>query len=234
MAEGKQEDTQQAIDAPAEANRQEPQAQTTQNEPARGSGSLPLVLSGIAVLLAALALVANQMGHRQPRTDPMALMNTKLGQIEARISDVETQVHNDKLDNANMQLQGILLELRHLSAIADDATRSKIEQAYRLLQPLSEPETRVKAQVDMQSTEAPENQSQPEPAAAPPAESATPSPAPPPTPEKPAEGAAPTAPATGSVAPAETPTPKADSGSTDQTAPPAAAPSDKPEQPAPS
>jgi len=44
--------------------------------------------------------------------------------------------------------------------VADDATRQKIDQAYGLLKSLSGPASEVKAEVDMQSTEAPENQSQ--------------------------------------------------------------------------
>jgi len=136
--------------------------------------SLPLVLSGIAVLIAALALVANQMGNRAPRIDPIDTMNSKLGQIEARIGDVESQLVSDKLDGVSVQLKRIMFELEQLSSIADDATRSKINQAYQILKPLSEPDTKVKAEVDMQSTVAPENQSQTEPAASGPSEDASP------------------------------------------------------------
>ncbi|OIQ02824.1 MAG: hypothetical protein COS82_00635 [Zetaproteobacteria bacterium CG06_land_8_20_14_3_00_59_53] len=124
--------------------------------------SLPLVLSGIAVLIAALALIANQMGQPAPRIDPFEAMNNKLGQIEARIGDMESQLTSDKLDGVSMQLKRILLELEQLSMMADETTRSKIEQARQLLQPLSEPATSVKAEVDAQSTLAPENQTAPD------------------------------------------------------------------------
>ena len=148
-------------------NQEEPRPEGT--EVREKGNSLPLILSGIAVLLAALALIANLMGNQTPRVDPLQAVNSKLGQIEARIGDVETQLTSDKLDGVNMQLKRIMLELDQLSSIADDATRSKIRQAYQLLKPLSEPATRVKAEVDVQSTVMPENQTQPEEPAAIPA-----------------------------------------------------------------
>ena len=135
---------------------------TAKEEVQSTGSSLPLVLSGIAVLLAALALIANQMGQPEPRMDPLDAVNSKLGQIEARIGDMESQLTNDKLDVVNMRLKRILLDLEQLSTVADDATRSKINQAYQLLEPLTGPATKVKAEVDVQSTIALENQSQSE------------------------------------------------------------------------
>lgn len=132
------------------------------NEPGGFRNSLPLVLSGIAVLIAALALIANQMAQPAPRIDPFDAVNNKLGQIEARIGDMESQLTIDKLDGASMQLKRILLDLEQLSQIADETTRSSIDQAYQLLKPLSDPASSVKAEVDVQSTMEPENQSAPE------------------------------------------------------------------------
>jgi len=124
----------------------------------RPGNSLPLVLSGIAVLLAALALIANQMGQPEPRMDPLDALNSKLGQIEARLGDMESQLTSDKLDVVNMKLKKILLDLEQLSAVADDATRQKIDQAYGLLKALSGPAIKVQAEVDIQGTVVPENQ----------------------------------------------------------------------------
>lgn len=134
----------------------------TPGKPREGGGlhnTLPLVLSGIAVLIAALALIANQMSRPAPGIDPVQLVNSKLGQIEARIGDMESQLNNDKLSGVQMQLKRIMLELEQLSRLADDSTRSKINEAYNLLKPLSEPATSIKAEVDMQSTLKGENQS---------------------------------------------------------------------------
>ena len=137
-------------------NRAKEEVQNNGSE--RPGNSLPLVLSGIAVLLAALALIANQMGQPEPRMDPLDAVNSKLGQIEARIGDMESQLTSDKLDVVNMQLKRILLDLEQLSAVADDATRQKIDQAYGLLKSLSGPAVRVQAEVDIQGTAMPENQ----------------------------------------------------------------------------
>jgi len=134
-------------------------SENTAKEEVQSTGnSLSLVLSGIAVLLAALALIANQMGQPEPRMDPLDAVNSKLGQIEARIGDMESQLTSDKLDVVNMQLKKILLDLEQLSAVADDATRQKIDQAYGLLKSLSGPAAKVHAEIDMQSAVVPENQ----------------------------------------------------------------------------
>ncbi len=156
-------------------NSNSPEAKTEVEKNGRNNNLLPMVLSGLAVLIAALALIANQMGQPASNADPFEAMNSKLGQIEARIGDVESQVISDKMDGVQIQLKRILLDLEQLATVADDATRSKIDQAYHLLKPLSMPATAVKAEVDMQSTTAPENQSQLEEAFAPaPAEEAAP------------------------------------------------------------
>lgn len=136
------------------------EVQSAGNKPGeqRSGNPLPLILSGLAVLLAALALIANQMGQPAQNINPLETVNSKLGQIEARIGDMESQLTNDKLDVVNMQLKRILLNLEQLSAVADDVTRQKIDQAYRLLKPLSEPAVRIQADVDIQGTVMPENQ----------------------------------------------------------------------------
>ncbi|MDQ6972250.1 MAG: hypothetical protein Q9M30_06340 [Mariprofundaceae bacterium] len=127
-------------------------------EERRSGNTLPLVLSAIAVVLAALALIAGQIDRRAEHINPMQAVNSKLGQIEARIGDVETQIRNDKMDVVEIQLKKMLLELKQLSAIADETTRTKLERAYQALKPLSSPATQVQAEVDAGSTTAGENQ----------------------------------------------------------------------------
>jgi len=127
-------------------------------EERRSGTTLPLVLSAIAVVLAALALIAGQIDRRAEHIDPMQAVNSKLGQIEARIGDVEAQIRTDKMDVVEIQLKKMLLDLKQLSAIADEATRTKLERAYQSLKPLSSPATRVQAEVDADSTIAGENQ----------------------------------------------------------------------------
>ena len=164
-------------------NTKAPEAQAGGDETGGKNSFLPLILSGLAVLIAVLALIANQMGQTAPRTDQFEAMNSKLGQIEARIGDVESQVTSDRMDGVQMKLKRILLDLEQLSSLADDATRSKIDQAYHLLKPLSTPATAVKVQVDMQSTEVPENQTQVEGPVTPSAEETAPQAPPAITPE---------------------------------------------------
>jgi len=140
---------------PASAQGKPTEQPATPGKPRQGGGlhnTLPLVFSGIAVLIAALALVANQMSKPAPGIDPVQLVNSKLGQIEARIGDMELQLNNDKLSGVQMQLKRIMLELEQLSRLADKPTRNKIDEAYNLLKQLSGPATNVKAEVDMQST----------------------------------------------------------------------------------
>ncbi|MDQ6965676.1 MAG: hypothetical protein Q9M23_01990 [Mariprofundaceae bacterium] len=129
--------------------------------------SLPLVLSGIAVLIAALALIANQMGQPEPRIDPLNALNGKLGQIEARLGDMESQLTSDKLDGVSLQLKRIQFELEQLALLADKDTRQRIDQALDFLKPLSELSVKVQAEVDVQSLVAPENQTTAEESATP-------------------------------------------------------------------
>jgi len=130
----------------------------TDNHSSGQRNSLPLVLSGIAVLIAALALIANQMGQPAPRIDPFDALSGKLGQIEARLGDMESQLTSDKLDGVSLQLKRIQFELEQLALLADEDTRQRIDQALALLKPLSEPAGKVQAEVDVQSLVAPENQ----------------------------------------------------------------------------
>jgi len=139
-------------------NNNSPEVKTEIEKNGGNNNVLAMVLSGLAVLIAALALIANQMGQPASRVDPLEAMNSKLGQIEARIGDMELQVVSDKMDGVQIQLKRILLDLEQLAAVADDTTRSKIDQAHQLLKPLTMPATAVKAEVDLQSTLAPENQ----------------------------------------------------------------------------
>jgi len=130
----------------------------TDNPSGGQRNSLPLVLSGIAVLIAALALIANQMGQPAPRVDPFDALNGKLGQIEARLGDMESQLTSDKLDGVSLQLKRIQFELEQLALLANEDTRQRIDQALALLKPLSEPAVKVQAEVDIQSLVEPENQ----------------------------------------------------------------------------
>ncbi|MDX8392145.1 MAG: hypothetical protein R8K53_06220 [Mariprofundaceae bacterium] len=124
--------------------------------------SLPVIFSVLAMLIAAMALAVNIFANKPAQTDPLQTISSKLGQIEARIGDVEAQMTNDKLDVVNIQLKQILLQLQQLSQIADSSTRERIDRAYKLLEPLAAPATRIKVEIDLpeidaQTTAEPEN-----------------------------------------------------------------------------
>jgi len=123
--------------------------------------SLPTIFSALAFLLAPLSLVSRLLGNKTVQNDPMQAVNAKLNQIENRIGDVELQITSDKLDAVDMQLKQILMNLKQLSRMADDATREHIERAYKELKPLVS-RAHVKAEIDLQSAMAPENSSMPE------------------------------------------------------------------------
>jgi uncharacterized coiled-coil protein SlyX len=120
-----------------------PKSEDTGKEPSgglcgsRSCTSLPVILSGIAVLLAVAALAVTLLGQQRPREDLMQAMNMKLGQVEARITGLESQLASNRVDVAHTELNRILLELENLSALVDATTRSKVDQAYQLLKPLS-------------------------------------------------------------------------------------------------
>ncbi len=137
----------------AENSSQEPTSASSGAQSERRS-SLPVVFSALAMLIAALALAANLLANKPVQNDPMQSINSKLGQIEARIGDVEAQMSNDKLDVVDTQLKQILLSLQQLAHIADDSTRARIERAYKLLEPLTMPATRIKAEVDLPEIDA--------------------------------------------------------------------------------
>jgi len=154
------EHTPQTENTAEESASEHDEAQIDHNETqTERKSSLPVVFSALAMLIAALALAANLLGNKPAHIDPMQSINSKLGQIEARIGDVEAQMSSDKLDVVDTQLKQILLSLKQLAHIADDTTRQRIDRAYKMLEPLTMPATRIKAEVDLQEASAPENQS---------------------------------------------------------------------------
>jgi hypothetical protein len=137
----------------ASVNEQEVTASAHRESP---PGSfLPTVFSGIAVLLAVAALAFTLYSQHKDNADSMQdtrmqAINMKLDQVEARIGGMEAQLAGNKVDAAHMQLNRILFELQQVSTQVDAATRSKIEQAYRTLKPLSP--TSVKEKIELGTT----------------------------------------------------------------------------------
>ena len=136
----------------------QPQQPAAESSPATKSSFFPLALALLAVLIAVLALAVGLMRNKPAPLMPVQTLNERLDRIETRIGEIASQVNSDKQDIVNMRLKQILLSLDQLSHIADDATRERIERAYKLLQPLAGPAGRVQAEVDMQSVVADENQ----------------------------------------------------------------------------
>jgi len=135
-------------------NEQTSEAQAPASPPPARSSSMAILLSSLALLLAAFALAATlisnkNMGTRQPLTDIQGKLNT----IENRVDKVEASMATNKRDMVQAELKKMLLNLREMSQLGDNETKSEISKAEAILKRLSSPKTRVKAKVDLQSAE---------------------------------------------------------------------------------
>jgi len=127
------------------------------------ASSIPTLVSSLALLLAVFALAATlisskNMGTRQPLDD----IKGQLSAMESRVNHVEALIATDKHGLVQAELKKMLLNLHELSRLGDDATRSEISKVEAILLRLSTPATKVKAQVDLKSTEQPVTPNEPE------------------------------------------------------------------------
>jgi len=142
-------------DAIEETNEKQAKVQAPAAPPqAARSSSLPVLLSSLALLLAAFALAATlisnkNMGTRQPLND----IKGQLSAMESRVNHMEALMATDKHSLIQAELQKMLLNLHELSRLGDNETKAEISKAEAILLRLSTPATRVKAQVDLKSTE---------------------------------------------------------------------------------
>jgi len=118
------------------------------------SSSIPVLLSILALLLAAFALSVALTGNknmvaRQPLDD----IKEELTAMRNRVNHMEALMATDKRELVQTELKRMLLNLHELSRLGDNKTRSEISKAEAVLLRLSTPKTRVKAQVDLKSTE---------------------------------------------------------------------------------
>jgi len=122
-------------------------------KPTRTS-SIPILLSSLALLLAVFALAATlisnkNMGTRQPLDD----IKAELSAMGSRVNHVESLIATDKRGLVQNELKKMLLNLHELSRLGDDETKAEIARVEAILLRLSTPATKVKAQVDLKSTE---------------------------------------------------------------------------------
>jgi len=125
----------------------------TVSKPARTS-SVPILLSSLALLLAVFALAATLINSKNMRAQqPLNDIKGQLSAMESRVNHVETLMATDKHGLVQAELQKMLLNLHELSRLGDNETRAEISKAEAILLRLSMPATRVKAKVDLKTTE---------------------------------------------------------------------------------
>jgi len=125
----------------------------TVSKPARTS-SVPILLSSLALLLAVFALAATLINSKNMRAQqPLDDIKGQLNAMESRVNHVETLMATDKHGLVQAELQKMLLNLHELSRLGDNETRAEISKAEAILLRLSMPTTRVKAKVDLKTTE---------------------------------------------------------------------------------
>jgi len=107
----------------------------------------PLLLSGLAVLLAVIALVASLQGKGENRlADNIA---NRLQTLEARMSHTEAMIATDKQSLMQAELKKLLFNIQKLSSLSDTETKAKISEVEGILQQLTVGHaTKVKARVD--------------------------------------------------------------------------------------
>jgi len=138
-----------------ETNQQQAKVPPPASPPSvRSSSSIPVLLSSLALLLAAFALAATlisskNMGARQS----LDVIKGNLSAMESRVSHMEALMAMDKRGLVQAELQKMLLNLHELSRLGDAETKAEISKAEAILLRLSTPATRVKAKIDLKTTE---------------------------------------------------------------------------------
>jgi len=117
---------------------------------------IPVILSGLALLLAAFALTIALISNRHMAASrPMTHVKDQLASMETRINHMEAMMLTDKHSHVQTELRKMLFSLHELSGLGDSATKLEISKVEAILQRLSTPATRIKAKVDLKSTEQP-------------------------------------------------------------------------------
>jgi len=137
-----------------EEPRDQGQGVQSPSTPQSTHSSMPLFLASLALLLAAFSLTATlisskNMGAHQPLDN----IRGKLSTIEKRVDQMETSIAANRRDLVQAELKKMLLALRELSQLGDNETVSEIAKAEAILQQLSSRKTKVRAKVDLKSTE---------------------------------------------------------------------------------
>ncbi len=138
--------------APEQNAPREQTAPPSPAEPTRRSPMLPVLLSVLALGLAAVSLAGlMKLNQRLNARQPDRALEHKVAAIEHRVSHVESLLTTSRHDMVRAELKKMLLNLQELSRLADDQTRAEIAKAEAVLLRLSSPATRVRAKVDMKS-----------------------------------------------------------------------------------
>ena len=142
--------------APERSAPREQAAPPSPAEPTRRSPMLPVLLSVLALGLAAVSLAGlmklnQRLNARQPDNALERALEHKVAAIEHRVSHVESLLTTSRHDMVRAELKKMLLNLQELSRLADDQTRAEIAKAEAVLLRLSSPATRVRAKVDLKS-----------------------------------------------------------------------------------
>ncbi len=134
--------------------------QQRETQPPSRSGqsmSLSMLLSILAVLLAAFALVSTLAGNKHmnaQRVNPAT--SSRLGALEGRVNHMEALMATDRRGMMQAQVKKLLYNVRELSRLGDAKTKVEISKVENILRRLTTaPATKVKARVDMKSTEQP-------------------------------------------------------------------------------
>ncbi len=116
------------------------------------SSFIPVLLSSLALLLAAFALAATLINNKNMNArQPLADIQGKLSAIETRVDHVEASIATSKRDLVQDKLKTMLLHLRGLSHLANKETGLEINKAEAILRRLSSRGTRIKARIDMKN-----------------------------------------------------------------------------------
>ncbi len=115
-----------------------------------GAPIFPMLLSGLAVLLAVIALVASLQGKGENRlADNTA---NRLQALETRISHMEAMIATDRQSLMQAELKKLLFNIQKLSSLSDAETKAKISEIEGILSQLTvAPATKVRVRVDLES-----------------------------------------------------------------------------------
>ncbi len=124
-------------------------------EGAHKTTSLPLWLSLLAIVLAAVAIaVGLQTGSKKPIVKPRLDVAARLHDIETRLHRLEASFASERRNRMQARLDRLLAEVHELSQLADAKARREIGKAEAILSHLlTSPATRVKARIDLKHSQ---------------------------------------------------------------------------------